>query len=1111
MAIVNEWQQVKTYPTPIPTDLLFYEIKDSNIPRNENWSYGDPHPNKTRYPNHELIFVTPVEKGKNPSADQQWWYAAKRENQDLYNFSFSKADIGGTKFDSVMRSYVTLRSEFNPDVHVMGQVMPNSPSGLFAGDYVLAERSEKRINDQILDGLFVAEELTYVKKVNLTDNAFDERLGVNLARTTTLYYRGENVEGTPIETLVADDKNAYWGTQVIEKVSRSGQQLSANWFAVIEQQITLRRNTDGTLVDNWPIGQVKSKSRNILTPQKFRIGTEVVETTTPLDLQAADVDNLPEPAAPTDDEVEVRVTKINDYRYEKKITTEKVNSNINSLVGENYGKIVTTKSSEILVEEGSAADTGILVISSDVTPLGDGKAVKTTIRVQNTSWDDPVENELSKEVPNLIPGKFSKFVTQAKHTRKTSSIPNSITLAPGEKVKSYKKETPDRVEETVVSEEIDVSPSALVGEEYGNIATYSTSEKLVDEGDLADTGLEIVNSKVEPLGNGKAIKTTTQVKNGTWPDPLATNLSRRRDNLVPAKFLNFITRLTTIKKLQSVPNNIVLTEDEVAKDYKQETPDRAEETVVQETIDESTSALVGEEYGNIVTYSTSEKLVDEDDSVDTGLEIVNSKVEPLGNGKAIKTTTQVKNGTWPDPLATNLSRRRDNLVPAKFLNFITRRTTVRKLASVPDNIVLSGNEVAKDCKQETPDRAEETMVQETIDENTQDLKGSKIFGNYGGGVAKSLESLVLEGAEIDEGYSVIASSVEPLGNGKAIKSTLKADEDFPTLEGADYNRELDVFLPYTQQVKRAGIPSNGKQEITPIDKWRSMVKDFDNETLKEKLKLIYHVFPTQDSVSLPNTLKSAKVLVSRTLANGDGVSGGSSGSSSSSSSVSVSADLSLEIEEGYNGVVDAEVHVFFLEANGVTKSAIENKVSAQPWPKFRPVSTRVVIAGNGITKSKEVSSSNSGWSWSESSNVNAFTNVAAIPACLCSGIEIAIEYQDHLTPVGVLDMIKDRISESWKRKMTLIKEAASQGLTVFGIDTSTIKGYQLAQDYIAVYDNEVSFTDDLVLSDFPVTCSPSSIASTTPASIEPGRYIKSSNVALYGYGMAKVTVVVVNI
>ena len=488
MAIVNEWQQVKSFPTPIPSDLLFYEIKDSNIPRNENWNYGDPHPNKTRYPNHKLIFVTPVVKGNNPSAEQQWWYAAERESQDLYNFSHTEADIGGTKFDAVARTYVTLRSAFTPNIPSMGTAMPNVPESLFTGTYVLAEKRQTRIDEQQLDSLYVAETHVYVRKVTLTDNGFNEALGVNLSRTTTLYYRGETVNGVAIEILVADDKNLYWGTQVNLKISRSCQQLSDNWFAVIEQQITLKRSTSGALTDDWQLQQEKAKGQDSLVPAKFKrqvITESKIET---IDLAAANVDDIPEPDELTGDIVATSTRKVNDYRYESKITSEVIAENLEPLEGEQYGKIVTVSTSESLVEDGTFAETGINVISSTVSPLGNGKSIKVD-EIAKGGWPDPLDVQVTAPVQSPPSDLFVDQLKRRTVTRKVSSIPDAITLAGDEVGKEYRRETPDRVEESVTLQTFEIRVGELAESIDRKIYLETTSTTNVSEtSELPESG-----------------------------------------------------------------------------------------------------------------------------------------------------------------------------------------------------------------------------------------------------------------------------------------------------------------------------------------------------------------------------------------------------------------------------------------------------------------------------------------------------------------------------------------------------------------------------------------------------------------------------------------------
>ena len=83
---VPERVPVISFPTPEgQSDLLFYEIRDGDVPKNKLWSYGDAHPDAAKFPNHELVFVA-AEGG---AGWQRWYYAANRENQHLYNWQFT--------------------------------------------------------------------------------------------------------------------------------------------------------------------------------------------------------------------------------------------------------------------------------------------------------------------------------------------------------------------------------------------------------------------------------------------------------------------------------------------------------------------------------------------------------------------------------------------------------------------------------------------------------------------------------------------------------------------------------------------------------------------------------------------------------------------------------------------------------------------------------------------------------------------------------------------------------------------------------------------------------------------------------------------------------------
>jgi hypothetical protein len=207
-------------------DLVFYEVVDYNIKLNRDTTYGTPHHDAAKYPHHVLVYITPADKeGK----FYRFYYAAKRENQDLYNWEFTKADIGGTKFDAVNRTYIVLREEFSETTPAMGSLMPDIPEDKFNGAYILSARMQKRIETE-LDSIFVIESRTYVKRCTLT-----EIVGSKLSVEDRLYYAGELIGGVSVETLFSQPSNSFWSVQS-DGSSRVGKQLSCDWYSITTQR-----------------------------------------------------------------------------------------------------------------------------------------------------------------------------------------------------------------------------------------------------------------------------------------------------------------------------------------------------------------------------------------------------------------------------------------------------------------------------------------------------------------------------------------------------------------------------------------------------------------------------------------------------------------------------------------------------------------------------------------------------------------------------------------------------------------------------------------------------------------------------------------------------------
>lgn len=207
-----------------------------------------------------------------------------------------------------------------------------------------------------------------------------------------------------------------------------------------------------------------------------------------------------------------------------------------------------------------------------------------------------------------------------------------------------------------------------------------------------------------------------------------TTKSKTKDDLIPAKFKGQVVRVTTKTDVAPGTDATTLTGNLIASVVEQQqNTGKAVKSETTETIDLNVAALVGEEYGDIVTKSVSESLVVEGTAADTGIDVISSTVDPTGDGKAVRQTKRVKGGAWPDPLNKEVTKENGNNPPTRYLKDLTRTKVSRKIApgSIPSNPTLSGNEVGRSYKNETPDRAEEIVTTQTLTLNTSSVDESR--------------------------------------------------------------------------------------------------------------------------------------------------------------------------------------------------------------------------------------------------------------------------------------------------------------------------------------------------------------------------------------------------
>ena len=270
-------QRIIEFSTPKVADLVVVEIKDASknlrsASSADDTAYGTPHPDTDNFPNFKLGLIKNADDEQGQF--QLWYYVKDRgegsqdDSQDDYNWEFQAAGVGNSRYDSVVRTYVIARSDYNEADPVINSAMPITDSDPFelADNYVLFEKKQVRSGDETLDSLYVVEQRTYVKKVPIRRVDLDETFDEALRSKETIFYKGENPTKTTIfgETdnalTMSPAKNTaqtfalgkaatvtgsipFFGTSIVTSGSDKfgvlceGRQISDNWYAVSEREL----------------------------------------------------------------------------------------------------------------------------------------------------------------------------------------------------------------------------------------------------------------------------------------------------------------------------------------------------------------------------------------------------------------------------------------------------------------------------------------------------------------------------------------------------------------------------------------------------------------------------------------------------------------------------------------------------------------------------------------------------------------------------------------------------------------------------------------------------------------------------------------------------------
>lgn len=222
MALAHERFEVPSFPTPLPIDLIFYEVRDSVVPSNEhgNWEYGQPHEDRVRYPNHELVYVS----ARREDGKQQWYFAAERNSQDDYNYEIQSGE-------QLVRTYIIKRPLYRErpvgtsgapeDEFLYPPAGASSPDAVFA-QYCFADDTVVR-TERELDSLYVAVRRRFIRPTTV-DYIYSQEFRRNIRITKEVIPRTTSspalgADGTSVEI---QDGNHFHSIRITKEIVLGG-------------------------------------------------------------------------------------------------------------------------------------------------------------------------------------------------------------------------------------------------------------------------------------------------------------------------------------------------------------------------------------------------------------------------------------------------------------------------------------------------------------------------------------------------------------------------------------------------------------------------------------------------------------------------------------------------------------------------------------------------------------------------------------------------------------------------------------------------------------------------------------------------------------------------
>jgi len=694
-------QDRKIFPTPIIGDVLFSEVRDCT--RIEIPEYGTPHPNPKKWPDHKLVFVKTVDIERDGIFE--FFYAAERENQDLYNFAFGNKIIGNREFRTVTRTYVTLRENFKPVDIEFGTPMPDIPEGKFDGvNYVFYDKEQQNTQQEELNSLFVIEAHSYVEAAVL-----DEQLSLSvekqdplppkfrvLSPTTTTE---ELAEGEVTIPTLTGDQLAATEDQINTNLKRkrtTSRSSAENIGSLSGKQVTNVLQVadvvetivpDGTTITTTaltvdgsvePLGNGQSLQRVITAPELFAAETYTAQRPDPVPEKfrvLVPTENTEETVEGTAEmptliagEFQASEQQVNVHVKRKSRTKRNITALPKSITqkvttGEKQVAIITDT-----LQNGDTAEAPSATKDIQSDALGDGTYVVRKVEVPDLF----TAKSITVQRPDPTPDKFRVYLPTITEEENSEGSVTTPTLTTGQIQVSEQQINKFVKRKQITKRDTNTLPKTLIQKATTNEKQVATITEILQSTEPIVQPTATIDVQSDALGDGTFVVRKTEVDE-VFP---AKSLSVQRPDTVPDKFRAQTEALTRTER--EIKTGEVeepeLDGGELERTRQQLTKFTYSEQVTKRDIVGSVALPeVERAYVEGTVAKVNEKLTD-DPTIETGLLISESQATAIGDDKYIVQTVKVdswpelKSSEWDPTLNTQVVRTQQFVSPPTTFN-----------------------------------------------------------------------------------------------------------------------------------------------------------------------------------------------------------------------------------------------------------------------------------------------------------------------------------------------------------------------------------------------------------------------------------------------------------